>query len=145
MFQFSLADVDNVARQIPSLKILINHVAGANIEGKQADSEWAKGVRQVAENPNVHCKISGLFQQSHRRPSPKDLAFYSSELDVLWEAFGEDRLIYGSNWPVTRHGGTYEEYLDIIKAYFGPKGRSAQEKLFYRNSLKFYGLPSLKM
>jgi len=68
MFQFSLQDVDMVAKRLPKLKILINHVAGANIEGKTADSKWVSAVQNVAKNKNVYCKISGLFQQSNRQP-----------------------------------------------------------------------------
>ena len=144
MFQFSLQDVDMVAKRLPKLKILINHVAGANIEGKAADPEWVFAVQNVAKNKNVFCKISGLFQQSRRQPSPKDVSFYQSELDVLWSTFGADRLIYGSNWPVTMRGGTYAEYLAVVKSFFAGKSRAAQKKYFYQNALKFYGLPSLK-
>jgi len=144
MFQFSLEDVDMVAKRLPKLKILINHVAGANIEGKTADPEWVSAVKNVAKNKNVYCKISGLFQQSNRQPSPKDVSFYQSELDVLWSNFGADRLIYGSNWPVTMRGGTYAEYLTIVKSFFADKPRTAQKKYFYQNALKFYGLPPLK-
>ena len=144
MFQFSLDDVDRMAKRLPKLRILINHVAGANIEGQPADTDWVAAVKKVAQNPNVHCKISGLFQQSHRQPSPKDAAFYHPQLDVLWAAFGEDRLIYGSNWPVTMRGGTYGEYLSIVQAYVASKPRAAREKFFYQNALQFYDLPPLK-
>ena len=144
MFQYSLDDVDMISKRLPKLKILINHVAGADIEGKPADPKWIAAVQKVAKNPNVNCKISGLFQQSHRQPSPKNLSFYKPELDVLWEAFGEDRLIYGSNWPVTMRGGTYGEYLAVVKGFFADKSRAAREKFFFKNALKFYGLPALK-
>jgi L-fuconolactonase len=144
MFQYSLDDVDMISKRLPKLKILINHVAGADIEGKPADPKWIAAVQKVAKNPNVNCKISGLFQQSHRQPSPRNLSFYKPELDVLWEAFGEDRLIYGSNWPVTMRGGTYGEYLAVVKNFFANKSRTAQEKFFFKNALKFYGLPTLK-
>ena len=144
MFQYSLDDVDMISKRLPKLKILINHVAGADIEGKPADPKWIAAVQKVAKNPNVNCKISGLFQQSHRQPSPRNLSFYKPELDVLWEAFGEDRLIYGSNWPVTMRGGTYGEYLAVVKGFFADKSRAAREKYFFKNALKFYGLPRLK-
>ena len=144
MFQYSLDDVDMISKRLPKLKILINHVAGADIEGKPADPKWIAAVQKVAKNPNVNCKISGLFQQSHRQPSPKNLSFYKPELDVLWEACGEDRLIYGSNWPVTMRGGTYGEYLAVVKGFFADKSRAVREKFFFKNALKFYGLPALK-
>ena len=133
-----------IARRLPRLKILMNHLAGSNVEGGPADPEWVKGIQAVAKYPNVYCKISGLYQQSHRQPSPTDVEFYKPTLDVLTEAFGEDRLIYGSNWPVTMRGGTYGDYKQVVLDYFGPKGRSFVEKLMYQNALKFYGLPDLK-
>ena len=144
MFQFDLDDVAMIARRLPKLKILMNHLAGSNVEGGPADPEWVKGIQAVAKYPNVYCKISGLYQQSHRQPSPTDVEFYKPTLDVLTEAFGEDRLIYGSNWPVTMRGGTYGDYKQVVLDYFGPKGRSFVEKLMYQNALKFYGLPDLK-
>lgn len=140
MFDFSLDDVDMVAKRIPGLKILINHVAGADIDGGPVDPKWEADLKNVAKNPNVYCKVSGLFQQSHKSPSPKETDYYRPVLDSLWETFGEDRLIYGSNWPVTDRGGTYAEYKKIVMEYFEPKGRSALEKLMHRNAEHFYDL-----
>ena len=57
------------AKKVPTLKILSNHVAGADIDGKAVDPTWAAALKQAATHPNVYCKVSGLFQQSHRRPS----------------------------------------------------------------------------
>ena len=144
MFEFSLDDVAMIAERVPNLKILINHVAGADIEGKPVDADWAAGVKKAAAHDNVYCKISGLFQQSHRTPSPTDLPFYESVLEALWQAFGEDRLVYGSNWPVTMRGGDYGSYKAVVMQYFAPKGRQVLEKLLYQNALQFYGLPPLK-
>ena len=143
MFNFSLDDVAMIADRIPKLKILINHVAGADVDGKEANSEWVAGVKRAAMHKNVHCKISGLFQQSHRQPSPTGVDFYESTLDVLTKEFGEDRLIYGSNWPVTMRGGSYADYKKIVLDYYAPRGRGFVEKLLYKNALKFYGLPDL--
>ncbi len=137
---FSLADIDLIAGKIPDLKILINHVTGLNIKRGPADPKWVTAVQRAARHPNVYCKVSGLFQRSGQSPAPKDLAFYRPTLDVICEAFGEDRLIYGSNWPVTLRGGTYAEYKAIIMEYFAPKGRSALEKLLHMNARAFYGL-----
>ena len=144
MFQYSLEDVAMVAKRLPNLKILINHVAGADIEGKPADPEWVAGVKKAAAHKNVYCKISGLFQQSHRQPSPTNVDFYKSTLDVLTAEFGEDRLIYGSNWPVTMRGGKYGDFKQVVMDYYAPRGRGFVEKLMYKNALKFYGLPDLK-
>jgi L-fuconolactonase len=143
MFEFSLDDVATIAERIPHLRILINHVAGADIDGNAPDPEWEAAVRRAAAHPNVSCKISGLFQQSNRQPSPTELSFYEPVLEVLWQSFGEDRLIYGSNWPVTRRGGTYADYKAVVLEFFEPKGRESLEKLLHANALSFYGLPPL--
>lgn len=140
MANFSLEDVDQIARRIPTLKILVNHVAGANIDGKPVDSEWARQLAKVAQNSNVYCKVSGLFQQSHKQPSPVDLVFYKPVLDELWNVFGEDRLIYGSNWPVTMRGGSYASYKNIVMEFLEPKGTEAMEKILADNAYEFYGL-----
>lgn len=144
MFNFSLEDVAMIAERLPNLKILINHVAGADIDGKPVDAKWLAGVKKAAAHKNVHCKISGLFQQSHRSPSPTDVAFYKPTLDALTTAFGEDRLIYGSNWPVSMKGGKYGDYKKVVFDYYRPKGKAFMEKLLYKNALKFYGLGELK-
>ncbi len=140
MANFTLEDVDRIAQRIPTLKILINHVAGAVIDGKPLDPVWAQSLAQVARNPNVYCKVSGLFQQSRRQPSPTDLEFYKPVLDELWKVFGEDRLIYGSNWPVTLRGGSYASYKAVVFEFLEPKGRTAMEKVLASNAYKFYGL-----
>ena len=77
-------------------------------------------------------------------PAPKEVAYYAPIFEVVYEAFGEDRVIYGSNWPVTMRGGTYGEYLAVVKGFFADKRRAAREKFFFKNALKFYGLPALK-
>ena len=140
MFNFSLDDVAMIAERLPNLKILINHVAGADIDGKPVDKKWLAGVKRASSHENVHCKISGLFQQSHRSPSPTNVAFYKPTLDALTTAFGEDRLIYGSNWPVSMKGGKYGDYKKVVFDYYRPKGKTFMEKLLYKNALKFYGL-----
>ena len=55
--------------------------------------------------------------------------------------FGEDRLVYGSNWPVTMRGGAYGDYLSVVLEYYRPKGREFLEKLLYGNAMKCYRLP----
>ena len=73
-------------------------------------------------------------------PAPKEEAYYAPIFEVVYEAFGEDRVIYGSNWPVPDRGGEYHEQLAIIHDYFAPKGRAVLEKLFWKNAAAFYGV-----
>jgi L-fuconolactonase len=68
-----------------------------------------------------------------------ELAPYRDTLDRIWETFGEDRLLYGSDWPNSDGWGNYEQVLAVVREYFSEKSREAQEKYFWRNSVRAYG------
>ena len=140
MANYDLDDVMLIAKRLPKLKILINHLTGLIINGGAAEAAWTKKVKAAAKYPNVSCKVSGIFQRSNRSPAPKKVSYYAPIFEVVYEAFGEDRIIYGSNWPVTDRGGEYGEQLAIINEYFSAKGKDVAEKLFWKNAAKFYGV-----
>ena len=71
-------------------------------------------------------------------PSPTDLASYKAHFDVLMSAFGEDRLIWGSNWPVTNLHGSFEAQIAIAEEYLAPLGMRVRDKVMYKNALAFY-------
>jgi L-fuconolactonase len=106
-------------------------------------------MERAAVYQNVYCKVSGIFQRAGVKPTPREKSFYSPVLKVVFDAFGEDRIVYGSNWPVTDRGGSYAEQLSIIRGYFNSLGMQHGEtkssdliarKLFRENAVKFYGL-----
>ena len=134
---FTIDEVTEVAKRLPELKIMINHLGGLVITNDPLDPEWKDSVKRAAAQPNVHCKVSGIFQRSGVRPPPKERSFYAPVFQLVFEAFGEDRIVYGSNWPVTDRGGSYSEQLNVIQSYFDP---DVQGKLFRENAVKFYGL-----
>jgi L-fuconolactonase len=120
------------------LRIVINHVAGVLINGKAPDPAWVGGMQKAAENPNVYCKVSGLASATRLTPAPANVSFYVPTLDVLWKAFGEDRLIYGSDWPVCSRFAEYRNVLRVVRTYFGAKGKSAADKYFSNNAKAAY-------
>ena len=63
---------------------------------------------------------------------------YKPRLDEFWEIFGEDRMIYASNWPVSDMKGPYPQLLKVVREYIAGKGRAAEEKFFWKNSLAAY-------
>ena len=134
---FTLDEVTEVAKRLPELKIMINHLGGLVITHDPLTPEWKESVKRASAQPNVHCKVSGIFQRSGVKPPPKKQSFYAPVFKVVYEAFGEDRVVYGSNWPVTDRGGSYSEQLKIIQSYFDP---DIQRKLFRENAVRFYGL-----
>jgi L-fuconolactonase len=146
---FTVDEVTVVAKRLPDLKIMINHLTGLVITNDPLDPAWKESVKQAAAQPNVHCKVSGIFQRSGVSPPPKDRSFYAPVFKFIYESFGEDRIVYGSNWPVTDRGGSYFEQFNIIRGYFKndsifqsdrEKQVRVEKKLFRENAVRFYGL-----
>lgn len=132
--------IESVASKIPELRIVVNHCLGYNFDGKKPSQEWVSSVEKLASHPNVFCKISGLYQRSTEQPAPQDIAYYEDVLEVLWKEFGKERLIYGSNWPVTKHTGSYESYVKLVDQFISSKGQAARESYYWSNAAKAYKL-----
>lgn len=131
-----------LAADVPALRIVIDHVGGAGDAAHLSD-EWRAGMATLGKRKNVFCKVSALMEQTRESgkqwgKAPRDTAYYAPILDHCWESFGEDRLVYGSNWPVCEKGGTYAEQFRIVNEYFAAKGREACEKYFWKNSREAY-------
>jgi predicted TIM-barrel fold metal-dependent hydrolase len=126
------------ARALPTLRIVLDHAAGLNF-ASDPSGELATALQMAAEAPNVYCKVSRFQEQAGgQRPAPTDPAAYRRALDFLWRTFGEDRLIFGSNWPLSEAGGSLADAVKIMKDFFDAKGKDAAEKFFWRNAKTAY-------
>jgi L-fuconolactonase len=135
----SLPTVATVAKSVPQLRIIINHVSNVRINGREPPRDWQEGMRRAAAHPNVFCKVSGLVEGTGQRGNvPHDVGFYRPILDHVWNCFGEDRVIYGSNWPVSELFADLATVHGMAKNYFGEKGERAAQKYFADNALGFY-------
>lgn len=135
---FPLDEVAELAKRVPDLHIIVNHLAGVHANGQAPPQEWLRQIERLAAQPNVYCKMSGIFQQAKQRPAPTDPTHYKPYFDAMWEAFGEDRIIYGSNWPVTQLAGDYPDQFSIIYNYVQEK--QALDKVFWKNANTAYRL-----
>jgi len=133
--------IDRVARAIPDLRIVVNHCLGYDFDGKPPSPQWIAAVERLAFNKNVSCKISGLYQRSVPQPASRDLDHYQTALEALWKSFGKERLIYGSNWPVTKRSGSYASYLELVDRFISTKGQDAREHYYWKNAAAAYRLP----
>lgn len=130
--------VFQLAEKIPQLRIVINHIASAQINGKAPDSHWVNCINEAGKYPQIYMKVSALMEQCAIQPAPMELDYYRPTLDAMWQAFGADRLIYGSNWPVSERSGDYAGGINIVKAYFDEKGEIASAKYFWQNAKAAY-------
>jgi L-fuconolactonase len=139
----SLAGVFKIAEHVPKLRIVIQHIGGMPIDGKPINKIWEETFKKVAAYPRIYMKVSGLMERATTRAENERatelLSYYRPALDALWEIFGEDRLIYGSDWPVCEHAGDFiANGLRIARPYFAEKGEEAYGKFFWKNSQKAY-------
>lgn len=138
--KYTLDDVAEIARELPDLKIMLDHFGNVRLPEEPLDPDWVKKFRAVAKHENVFCKVSALYGRFKRQPATSNISAYRPILDLVFECFGEDRIVFGSDWPVTRTSGDYASVVKLTRDYFDAKGRSICEKLFHRNAIEFYGI-----
>lgn len=138
----ALPQVTRLATLIPSLRLIINHHANIAMDGKTAPEDWLRDLRAAGKHRNVFAKVSGLVEGGSRAvkdgKTPTSTDYYRPYLDVTWEAFGPDRLVYGSNWPVSERFASLAAVQTIVSEYFGAKGRKALEQVFAANAAAAY-------
>jgi len=126
-----------LAQNFPEQPFVLDHLAKPPIKDG-ALSPWREHIRQLAKLPNVSCKVSGLVTEADwKNWRAEDFKPY---LDVAFDAFGVDRVMFGSDWPVCLLAGNYEGVFDLAQNYVGRLGAETEEKFFGRNAAKFYGL-----
>ena len=125
------------AARFPEQKFVVDHIAKPEIKAKEI-AGWERWMRRMAALPNVYCKLSGMVTEAEwTRWRPSDFAPY---LDVVFECFGSDRLMFGSDWPVCLLAGSYCRVKEIIADYTNALPQHEKDKIFGLNAAKFYGL-----
>jgi L-fuconolactonase len=128
--------------RFPEQKFVIDHCAKPDIANKKIDDPiaigWKSLMQEIAKHPNVYCKLSGLFTEAKWKEWSAG-EFYPY-LDVVFEAFGTDRLMYGSDWPVMLLSGIYVQWKSLLEKYMEKFDEEDREKVFGENAVGFYSL-----
>ena len=126
-----------VAQQFPGQRFVLDHIAKPLIRAGML-LPWRDDIQELAKHQNVFCKISGVVTEAkHQGWHKEDFRPY---LDIVLQAFGEDRVMFGSDWPVCLLAGSYEQVHDLAADYFSQFSTNAQEKFFGGNAARFYEL-----
>ena len=135
-----LIGAERLAREVPGLRVIIDHLGGLKVDGKAPPADWAGRMKALASRPNVYCKLSGLVEGTGRNDgsAPRDAGFYRPVLDAMREMFGPERLIYASNWPVSERFAPLATVQGIVADYFCGRGRPAEEQVFSRSAKAAY-------
>ena len=124
-----------LAKRFPQQPFVLDHIAKPFIKAGVI-SPWREQIRELAKSENVLCKVSGMVTEANH--SSWRSADFKPYLDVVFEAFGQDRLMYGSDWPVCLLAGSYEKVFGLIEEYARQLTDAARASFFGSNAARFY-------
>jgi L-fuconolactonase len=131
--------VIRVTDMVPGLRVVIDHVPAML---RQLDANGRAAVdgnlRELAKRPQVYIKVSSVLIVDAGGNPVTDPAVYKPNLDYLFQTFGEDRLIFGSDWPNSIAAVNLTTIVRIVQDYFFAKSSAVAEKYFWKNSLAAY-------
>ncbi len=134
---YQLASIIQLVRQCPDTAFMLDHCAKPNIK-EQVFDPWREQMQALAAYPNVMCKVSGLVSEADQQHwSSADLAPYIAH---VIETFGEDRVVFGGDWPVVLEASTYARWVETLDALTSQLSPEAQLKLWAENARTFYRL-----
>ena len=140
IFPKHLRNALELVRLFPDQRFVLDHISKPLIKAGALDP-WQEDLTALASQPNVWCKISGMVTEAdHKHWKYEDFLPY---LDTVMKAFGTERIMLGSDWPVCRLAGEYNEVMDIPARYFEKLDPAEKEKIFSLNCLDCYELTNL--
>jgi L-fuconolactonase len=122
---------------LPEQPFVVDHLAKPRIVAGEIDG-WGRDIRAIARHDNVCCKVSGMVTEAVRRGWKRD--DFTPYLDVVLEAFGPERLMFGSDWPVCLLAGEYADVAAIPRDYFSRLSATEQRMIWGDTAAGFYGL-----
>jgi L-fuconolactonase len=132
-----LKEAFSFAGNLPNVRFVLDHIAKPYIKKGETES-WKSDIKALAGLPNVSCKVSGMVTEADWSNWKKsDFVPY---LDVVFEAFGSKRLMFGSDWPVCLLAGKYENMKSVLTDYLSSFSTTEQADVMGNNAVRFYNL-----
>lgn len=124
-------------QRFPRQRFVLDHLAKPPIKSGNIDF-WEQGIRRLAEFPNLFCKLSGLVTEADwLQWEPEQIVPF---LDVAFEAFGPDRLMIGSDWPVCLVAASYARWVEVVKTYLLGQQPESRDRVLGGNAQRFWRL-----
>ena len=138
LFPKHLPLATKIVRQFPQQPFVLDHIAKPFIKDGVIEP-WQRDIRELAACDNVSCKVSGMVTEAAWQSWTQ--ADFRPYLDVVFDCFGIDRLMFGSDWPVCTLSGSYGEVAGIVRQYISALSASEQAQVMGGNASRFYQLP----
>lgn len=137
IFHRQLPAAIDLVQYFPDQPFVIDHIAKPDIKSGDIIS-WKKRIEEIAKYENVSCKISGMVTEAHwNNWKPSDLKPY---LDVIFENFAANKLMFGSDWPVLNVASNYSEVVKTLEDYISQLSVEDQNKIWLGNASSFYNV-----
>lgn len=137
IYEHQLPTAVQFAAELPEVRLVLDHIAKPKITRPERTT-WQTNIRSLAAHAHVYCKLSGMVTEADWADwQPEDIVPY---LDTVIEAFGLDRLMFGSDWPVCLLAAPYHEVIGLMDRYFGSFSAEEQAKVYGKNAIDFYQL-----
>jgi L-fuconolactonase len=137
IFPDQLKYAEKLVKAFPDQKFVLDHIAKPYIKDSKIDS-WAAEIAQLAQHQNVWCKLSGMVTEADWANWTNDT--FKRYLDVVFEAFGPQRLMFGSDWPVCLVAGEYSQVKEVVSNYTAQLSPTELDAIFGGNAITFYNL-----
>jgi predicted TIM-barrel fold metal-dependent hydrolase len=133
----SLLDaIVKITDKVPDLRVVLDHLPSLD-PTPETRVAYDAALREIRQRPRIYVKLSAVIHRVNGQVST-DLAPYRDRLDRLVEIFGEDRILFGSDWPNSDGVAPIDKVVGVVREYFSSKPRSLAEKYFWKNSIAAY-------
>lgn len=127
-----------VVDKVPALRLVVPHLPAARLpEQAAARDAYLRDLAELARRPHVYMKLTEIVHKVNQ-VTVTELSAYKDKLDQLWGMFGEDRVLFGSDWPNSEHVGTFDQVVGVAQAYIATHGLRVADKVYWRNSAAAY-------
>tara|TARA_B110000881_G_scaffold220593_1_gene246307 strand:+ start:770 stop:1600 length:831 start_codon:yes stop_codon:yes gene_type:complete len=124
--------------KVPHLSVVIDHIAKPDIKDKTDFEQWKTGMAILANNPSCYCKLSGMVTEADW--SNWTDADFQPYMKTVWELFGDERIMFGSDWPVCLVAAQYQQVKQLVIDFIELHSPDAKNKIFGNNAERFYQL-----
>ena len=121
--------------QVPNQPFVLDHCGKPNIKSKNIKN-WSEDIKTLAQNQHINCKLSGLLTEADWLNFTENQIFEC--FDIVFDEFGVDRIMYGSDWPVVSVSRPYSDWFILVNKYLSQFSELAQQQFFSGNAERFY-------
>ena len=140
--EHQLRECLELTARVPEVTFILDHLAKPSVSAGNNFGEWSVLIDELASRPNVLCKLSGLGNEA--QPQDRTMAAFRPWIEHAITAFGADRCMYASDWPVLTLAGTYTEWFEIVSTIASELTERERYLIMAGTALSTYGRPAAR-